>query len=423
MVLDRSKAPEFNVPEDFELLPPLELKLSNGAKFFYIPTPGLEAVKIDVLCRGQRASLPLEQTLVSSFTLQMLQEGSKTKTASDIAEFYDFYASEVHPILTFSQEGLGLLSTKKHLNIVLQEFISLFTEATFPQDMLEKRQSQRKLSIKLEKEKTASRASQVFRKCLFGAHHPYGVEIKESHVESISRDHLVSYYNTMLWQDLEIFVTGDFDSEELDTISKLLGELPNRRAVEPVLLPGVNSLSAVTEPRDKSVQSSIRIGNWSIPQNHPDFVALSVFNTILGGYFGSRLVKNIREDKGHTYGIFSSLAEIGDSHYWVIAADVQKEFYLNVIEEIYHEIRILTEDGIKSDELEVVRNYLIGQMLKQFSTSFDLIDRFKAVHHSGMNFDYYAQKLAFLKEFTSEDIKEVGKKYFSNPPFIEVVVG
>lgn len=423
MILDRSKAPEFNVPEDFELLPPSEYKLSNGAKFFYIPTPGLNAVKIDVLCKGQRASLALNQTLVSSFTLQMLQEGTNQKDAGEIAEFFDFYASEVHPLLTYSHEGIGILSTKKYLFTVLEVFISLFTEATFPQDMLEKRQSQRKLSIKLEKERTASRANQVFRKCLFGANHPYGVEIEESHVDSVKRDQLISYYETMLWQDMEIFVTGNFDSTELENLCKQFGGLPNRTASQSILLPGVNTLLAVTEPREKAVQSSILIGSWSIPKIHPDFIALTVFNTILGGYFGSRLIKNIREDKGHTYGIYSSLAEIGDLNYWVIAADVQKAFYLEVVKEIYHEIQVLTEIKINTDELEVVRNYLIGQMLNQFSTSFDLIDRFQAVHHSGMDFEYYAQKLEYLKKFSAEDIIAVGQKYFSKPPFIEVIVG
>ncbi|PZX47490.1 M16 family metallopeptidase [Algoriphagus chordae] len=423
MILDRSKAPEFKVPEDFELLPPSEYTLSNGAKFFYVPTPGLAAVKIDLLCKGQRTSLPLDQTLVSSFTLQMLQEGTKTKDAGEIAEFFDFYASEVHPILTHSHEGLGLLSTKKHLDRVLEVFISLFTEATFPEKMLEKRKSQRKLSIRLEKEKTASRANQVFRKCLFGANHPYGIEIEEAHVDSISRGQLISYYETMLWQDLEIFVTGNFDPVELENLRLLLGQLPNRSVSESVLLPGINTLLAVTEPKETSVQSSIRIGGWSIPKTHPDFIALSVFNTILGGYFGSRLIKNIREDKGHTYGIYSSLAEIGDSNYWIIAADVQKEFYPEVIKEIYHEIDLLCQVKIDADELEVVRNYLIGQMLKQFSTSFDLIDRFQAVHHSGMDLSYFTQKLAYLKEFTAEDMLIVGQKYFSKPPYIEVVVG
>ncbi|PZX59254.1 putative Zn-dependent peptidase [Algoriphagus ratkowskyi] len=423
MFLDRSKAPEFKVPEDFELLPPSEFKLSNGAKFFFIPTPGLDAVKIDIICKGQRASLPLELSLIPSFTLQMLQEGTKLKNAGEIAEFFDFYASEVHPILTFAHEGLGLLTTRKHLSTVLDIFISLFTEATFPQDMLEKRHSQRKLSIQLERERTASRASQIFSKCLFGAFHPYGVEITEEHVDAAVREPLVSYYESMLWQHLEIFVTGNLDSTEVDKLCILFGQLPNRQVSESILLPGINTLLAVTEPKEKSVQSSIRIGNWSIPKTHPDFIGLTVFNTLLGGYFGSRLVKNIREDKGHTYGIHSTLAEIGDSNYWVIAADVQKAFYPEVIKEIYHEIKILTEVKIDGDELEVLRNYLIGQMLKQFSTSFDLIDRFKAVHHSGMDFGYFTEKLAYLKRFTSEDIRSIGQKYFSKPPFIEVIVG
>src|SRR5690606_29396310 len=135
MILDRSKAPEFNVPEDFELLPPTEFQLSNGAKFFHIPTPGLDAVKIDVIGKGQRALLPLDQTLVSSFSLQMLQEGTKQKNAEEIAEFFDFYASEINSIYTYSHEGIGLLSTKKHLFTVLDLFISLFTEATFPLEM------------------------------------------------------------------------------------------------------------------------------------------------------------------------------------------------------------------------------------------------------------------------------------------------
>ncbi|MEP4375850.1 MAG: insulinase family protein, partial [Algoriphagus sp.] len=366
---------------------------------------------------------PLDHTLVPSFTLQMLQEGTTQKSAGEIAEFFDFYASEVHPILTFAHEGLGLLSTKKHLHNVLEEFLSLFTTATFPEEMLEKRKSQRRLTLQLERERTSSRASKIFSKCLFGANHPYGIEAEEIHVDQIQRELLVSYYETMLWQDLEIFITGNFTPDELDGLILDFEKLPNRPIAEPTLLPAVNTLLAVTEPRANSVQSSIRIGSWSIPKNHPDFIGLTVFNTILGGYFGSRLIKNIREDKGHTYGIYSSLAEIGDANYWVIAADVKKAFYPEVIQEIYHEIKLLTEVALDADELEVVRNYLIGQMLKQFSTSFDLIDRFKAVHHSGMNFDYFTQKLSYLKKFNAEDILDIGQKYFSKPPFIEVVVG
>ncbi|MCE7053310.1 insulinase family protein [Algoriphagus sp. AGSA1] len=423
MILDRSKAPEFKIPEDFELLPPLERTLSNGSKFFYIPTPGLNAVKIEVMGKGRRTSLPLVQTLVPMFTLQMLHEGTKQKTARELAEFFDFYATQVYSNPSFSHEGLGLLSTKKHIFTVLDVFLSMFSEATFPPEMLEKRKSLMKLSIQVEHEKTASRANQVFKKCLFGATHPYGVIVQETHVDAVSRDLLLDYYNHMLWQDLEVFVVGDFDSQELDRLLSLFGQLPNRIPTDSVLLPNIDTLLAVKEPKEKSVQSSVRIGHCSVSKKHEDFIPLTVFNTILGGYFGSRLIKNIREDKGHTYGIYSALAEVIDSNYWVIAADVQKAYYPEVIKEIYHEIRLLTEEEISSDELEVVRNYLIGKMLMQFSTPFDLLDGFQAVHRSGLALDYYSQKLAYLKTFSAEDILTIGRKYFSNPPFIEVVVG
>jgi predicted Zn-dependent peptidase len=423
MTLDRSKAPEYKVPEDFELTPPYERILSNGAKFFFIPTPGLDAFKIEILGKGNRSSLPLEQTLVPSFTMQLLQEGTTDMTGEEIADFFDFYASEAHPILTYGHEGIGLLSTKKHFLTVLPVFSSLFTEAVFPEEILVKRKSQRKLSIKLEKEKTASRASQLFRTCLFGDSHPYGVQVEESHVETITGELIRFYYENMLWQNIEIFVTADFSQSELDELQLQLGLLPNRIASEDVLLPDYHSLDRMVETKPNAVQSSINIGRFSIPKNHPDFIGLSVFNTILGGYFGSRLIKNIREDKGHTYGIYSSMAEIGDSSYWVVSADVQKEFCEEVLKEIYHEITLLASTGIDEDELEVVRNYMIGQMLKQFSSSFDLMDKYRAVHDSNMDFDFYSRKLNFLKMFTSQDIVEIGQKYFTPKKFVEVVVG
>lgn len=423
MTLDRSKAPDFRIPEDFELFPPSEFSLKNGAKLFFIPTKNLAAVKIDVIGKGNRASLPLDETLIPSFTLQLLQEGTTAKTSEELANFFDFHASEVSPMLTYSHEGLSLLTTKKHFTEVMPVFLTLFTDAIFPQEYLEKKQSQRKLSIRLEKEKTASKASQLFRNALFGSSHPYGLETEEMHVDIVTKAKLKSYYENLLFQDVEVFVSGDFEEKELENLREILGDLPNRKRVKEPILPAAQTILRVIESRDNAVQSSIRIGNWSISKTDPDFFSLSVFNTILGGYFGSRLIKNIREDKGHTYGISSSLAEIGDANYWVIGADVQKSFYKEVIDEIYLEIEKLVSEPINEDELEVVRNYLIGQMLSKFSSSFDLMDRFRSVHHSGLDFNFYTQKLAFLKSFTAEDVLEIGKKYFTRRPFIEVVVG
>ncbi|OOG68634.1 pitrilysin family protein [Algoriphagus sp. A40] len=423
MHLDRSKAPEFIIPADFELSPPEIRKLTSDRTLYFISTPNLDAVKLEVLGKSQRLALPLEKSLVPSFTLQMLTEGTHGLTETEISEFLDFHATELHPLVSYSHEGLSLLTTKKHFFEVLPLFSSLFDLAVFPIESFEKKKSQRKLSIRLEREKSASRASSQFRKALFGENHPYGLEITEAHVDQLDRKDLLDYYQNQLWTGTEFFLCGNLNSWELDRIVELLNGLPFLKEKNSFGLPSPSPKPKITEDRPGALQSSIRIGNWSIGKNHPDFFALSVFNTILGGYFGSRLIKNIREDKGHTYGIYSSLAEIGDFNYWVIGADVQKAHQAEVLAEIYKEISLLATDRVTSQELEVVRNYLIGQMVSKFSSSFELMDRFRAVHHSGLDFEFYRKKLAYLRTFTADDILQIGQKYFSNPPFTEVVIG
>lgn len=421
--LDRSHAPEFRVPEDFSLTQPEKFTLASGASLFWIPTPNLDAIKIEITGKGQRTALPLSQTLLPSFTLQMLMEGTKSKSSDEIASLLDFHASEISPISTFSHEGLSLLSTRIQLFHILPLLLEIILEPTFPEDILAKKKSQRKLSIQLEKEKTASLAGQLFRQNLFGTHHPYGVDIDLQHVDEITPEQLEFYAKNMLWQETEIFVTGNFSPAEWELVKESLAQIPVRRYSQSVALPTMTSNTQTHVTRENAVQSSLRLGKLSIPKNHPDFIALSVFNTLLGGYFGSRLIKNIREDKGHTYGIYSTLAEIGESNYWVVAADVQKDFTQEVIREIRIEIKKLCSEEVTDDELEILRNYQIGQMLAQFSSTFDLMDRFRAVHYAGLDLDFYQCKLDFLKTFTAEDILRIGQKYFKDQELIEVIVG
>jgi len=423
MGLNRSLPPEFIIPSEFSLNPPQKLVLNTGLPVYFFPTPGTEAFKLEVIGKSGRNILPQEQVLVPSFTLQMLQEGTFEHSEQEFSELLDFHASEIHPISSFSHEGLGLLSTRKHLQHVIPLFISLFSLATFPEQNLEKRKSQRKLSLKMEREKTSSRSSQLFRKALFGAEHPFGQEISDSQVDIITPELLRTYYKNQLWKNCEIFISGDFNENQLLNICRLLEKIPSKPYTEQEIEFSLNTTFKIHEDREDAVQSSIRIGSWSVPKSHPDFLALSVANTFLGGYFGSRLVKNIREDKGYTYGISSSLAEIGEFNYWVIGADVKKSFKSEVEIEIYKELRNMGTELIKEEELQIVRNYLIGQMFTRFSSSFDLMDRFRAVHYSGLDFSFYLQKMEFLKKFTASEILEVGEKYFSSPSLIEVSVG
>ena len=423
MSLDRSKAPSFSLPSKFSLPAPQQLLLKGGRTLYFFSTPGIDAIKLEVIGKSGRTLLPLTHALVPSFTLQMLQEGTSRATSQALAEFFDFHAAEVHPYLSYSQEGMSLLSIKKHLLTLLPTFISLFSEASFPVENLEKRKSQRRLSLKLDQEKSASRASQLFKTSLFGSEHPIGQEITEAHIDIISPALLQEYYQQHLWKDCEVFLCGDFSAEELRVLITQLNQLPLKdepqRLVETVPMP----TPLPNEDRADAMQSSVRVGSWSIPKTHADYPALAVFNTLLGGFFGSRLVKNIREDKGHTYGISSSLVEVRGHAYWVVAADVKKVYLGEVLDEISKEIKQLCTVPVETDELEVLRNYLIGQLFTKFSSPFDLSDQFKVVHFSGLDFSFYESRLDFLKKFTAEDLLSIGKRYYSDPPLVEISVG
>ncbi|MDN3202849.1 M16 family metallopeptidase [Algoriphagus sediminis] len=423
MILDRSKAPKFQVPHDFDLGKPVVYELSNGAKVYFFQTPGIDAVKLETVGISGRRGLPLQEQLVPRLCLDSLLDGTKTFDIDQISEKLDFYATEITAISSFTHEGLRLLSTRKQFWSILPLYLTLFEEATFPQKYFDNRKKQKALAIKIELEKTSSRANTRFREALFGANDPFGYENKAENVESINVEKLKDYYETKLWTDIEIFLAGNFSEAEIEKLFTLLGKIPNRekkseepltQKVHPYFLDQVN---------ENAVQVSLRMGAPSIPMKHPDYLALSVFNTFLGGYFGSRLIKNIREDKGHTYGIYSSLQVIGNLDYVLIGAEIQKGFKEEVIKEIEAEILKLCEIPIPEEELNSVRNYSIGKMLSQFSNSFDLLDRFKIVHRQGLGMNFYEMKLHYLKNFEADEILRIGKKYFSEKMPIRITIG
>ena len=423
MSLDRSKAPQFSLPTEFALPAPQQFQLGTGSSVFYFPTPGIEAVKLEVIGTSSRSVLPNSQALIPSFTLQMLQEGTTQSTAQQLAEFFDYHGAEVYPTLSYTQEGLSLLCIKKYLPTILPIFISLFSEALFPEENLAKRKSQRALSLKLDQEKPSSRAGQLFKKGLFGPEHPFGQEITEAHISEITPALLQAYYQDHLWKDCSLFLSGDFKTQELEQLLATMEQLPLKQGAKKQALPTPAATAFLLEDREDAVQSSIRLGAWSIPKSHADYPALAVFNTLLGGYFGSRLVKNIREDKGHTYGIHSSLVEWDQYAYWVIAADVKKAHQEEVFAEIDKEIQILRTVLASPEEIEILRNYLIGQLFTKFSSPFDLIDQFKGVYYAGLDFSFYEKRFDYLKKFTAADLLSIGNRYFSSSDRVQVRVG
>ncbi|WP_162343077.1 M16 family metallopeptidase [Cyclobacterium salsum] len=423
MSIDRSQAPPFQIPDQINLTPPECRHLIGGTRLYYIPSPTIAAVKLEVIFPVHFQEKKAFNPLVPFFMLHMLSEGTKNLPSEALDDFFDFHGSEVEVISGYERQGLSLLTTKKHLAKVLPVFRSLFTEAVFPEKNLKKRKSQKKLSISIQNEQTSSRANQLIRSGLFGEQHPFGFQATEADVDAISREQLVSYYQTEFLTQPHLFVTGHLSEAELSLLENYFEDLPliSGKNTSPPLASPTTGRQA--EAKANALQSSIRIGKWMVPLTHPDYLPLSLFNTVLGGYFGSRLIRNIREEKGYTYGINSFLGNLNGGSYWMVAADVKGGYGDEVIREVYKEIQRLITDPIPGEELEKIKNYLAGNLLAKFSSPFDLMSHFQHVYFEGLDFSFYARKLAFIKDFDGTQLQEMGENYFSPESMQEVIVG
>ncbi len=423
MILDRSQAPPFNVPEKINIIPPIERRLRNGIPLYFIPSPEIEAIKIEMIFPIDHNIVPIDKTLVPFFMLHMLLEGTKTMRSEELDDFFDFHASEVEIMSGYESHGLGLLTTRKHFKSVLPVFRSLFTEAVFPEKELNKRKSQKKLSIAIQKEQTASRGNQLVRKMLFGEGHPFGYNVEEADIETIEKPDLLNFYQNHFLISPEIFVTGLLDEEALSEIEKDFNDLPYDTSLSQVKVFNTRVEKRISEIKPEALQSSIRLGKVLNKKPHPDNHGLVVFNTFLGGYFGSRLIKNIREEKGYTYGINSFMGSLKSNEYWMVLADVKAGFAESVFDEIYREIGRLSSELIPDDELEIVRNFMIGHLLAKFSSPFDLMNHFKKVHFHGMDYGFYQDQLQYIKNFDKREMVEIGEKYFQRDSIKEILVG
>lgn len=197
-----------------------------------------------------------------------------------------------------------------------------------------------------------------------------------------------------------------------------------------------NSIADITQPdfieseqlfnyieKSDALQSAIRLGTKLINRTHPDFPALQVVNTILGGYFGSRLMANIREDKGYTYGIGSGMSSMKYSGAIFIATEVGADVTRLAMTEIEKEIRILKTELVSDEELSLVKNYMLGSLLGSLENVFSHADKFKNVYLSGLDFEYYDRYTEVIRNITAKDVLTLADQYLSFDQFYKVIVG
>ncbi len=421
--LDRTIAPDINPIDRFHLPKVETVSFSNGNTLHKFALGTQPVVRIEwIFNTGSRAENKIG---TSFFTTKMLAEGTAALSAPQIQEFLAQYGAFLELNPGNERINITLFCLEKHLPVLVPFIKNLLTESTFPEAQLTKMKQQQIQGIQVNLEKTAYLAGVAFREMLFNNNHPYGKHLDIKTIEALEQSDLTSFFNNeLLNRNCDIILTGGFSKESVELIQKEFGTASLHKANEKPAMPALTKAGReIIIEKEGSVQSSIRYGRMLFNHSHSDYFDTYILNEILGGYFGSRLMQNIREDKGYTYGIHASIVTLQEGGYFVIGTDVKREFTKNTIEEIEKELQILIDTPVSDLELETVKSYMLGSFVGDIQTPFSIADKYKTIFFNGLGYDYYDRFFARIQSITANDIQIVAKKYFAPAEMSYVVAG
>lgn len=414
--------PDFHAIEELTLIRPQEIVLENGCKIFSFNSGGQDLVRLEWIFNnlGFNPASPLSNSTVNT----LLTEGTSTRTAAQIAGEIDFYGSFLQVECTADQSQVTLYTLNKHLAATLPIVKNILTDSVFPDRELETyiRNQQQKLQVYLQKNDVLGR--RAFNQALYkGTIYGYAPEA-EDYVHIKKADLQLHFQQQYQPANCTLVVAGKVDESVLSLISDTFEDWQNTvtaNFTQPEVAVAKGELLLIEKP--DALQSAIRLGFSTINRTHPDFPGLQVLNTVLGGYFGSRLMANVREDKGYTYGIGSAVASMKKTGTFFIATEVGVDVCREALQEIEKEINLLKTALVPHEELALVRNYMLGSLLGSLENVFSHADKFKNLYFSNMGYDYYSLYTKTVQNITSAELKNLANQYFNFDQFVKVIVG
>lgn len=423
-ILDRSITPSFQTINEVFIPAVRNETLSNGLPLHIINVGEQPIFKLELIFNA--GNWFEAGRGVSFFTSKMLNEGTSSHNSGSISQFFDQYGAFTEFTHTVDRASFVLYGLSKHLEHLLPMVQEILLDSVFPQKELDTIKKIQQQTIQVNQEKTSYLANQQMRNTLFDESHPYGAGLTQEVIEGITRENLISYYQSH-WQHqpFRVFLSGKITDTEIALVDRILGHIPISDTT--VSMPNHNLFPQGSSPilieKENALQSSIRLGKQLFTRSHPDYYTMLIVNEILGGYFGSRLMKNIREEKGLTYGIGSNVVPFSKEGYFIIGTDVKKEFTQLTIDEIMKEIELLRTELVSEEELTTVRNYMSGSFAGSLNTPFEIADRYKVIMSEQLPLDFYQRYFQHIQQITSEDILEAAQKHLDPQTLVEVVVG
>ena len=423
--INRKMGPASRRPEVLHFPNVEKTQLNNGAQLYLIPGGTQEIVHLEIVFPAGKWHQAKPE--VASATAHLLMDGTATQSRRKIAEFIDGIGGHLKTRSGTDQGKLLFSGLKKELEAALQLMREILTAPSFPEAELQKYLRRSVQELKMLETQREWLASRKFSEMLYGLEHPYGLSEDAEQIKMVTRNQVVDFYQSQYQMSQAImYAAGRVDQKTVELINKYLGDILSES------VGALNNPSFLILPQaekkafievEGASQCSIILGKRVPTLQQEDSAGLFVLNALLGGFFGSRLMQRLREEQGYTYNIYSMITDLEKDSYLYISTEVGAEVAEDSLKEIYKAIERLQEELMAPAELNLLINYLLGDLMVSMDGPFNQLRQLEDFISCGVKADYFDNFAATIRDMNAQQLQDLARKYLQPDSMYEVLAG
>lgn len=423
---DRSKEPSISLLKDITFSPIIPIVMPNGIEVYCNNQCDKDVTRLDFMFLSGKWDQTAPLSAIFSNTL--LKEGTSGYSSAEIAEKLDYYGAWIQPSVTQHNSYLTVYSLNKHFAEVIPVVEEMLKSPSFPEKEFEIHKNRQREQYMVEMNKVQILALHASLEQLYGAEHPYGTHATLETFDQVILEQIKDYYRRAYKSsNCKILITGKVTPEILKQVEERFGARAWQQSdlefpVKETFAKPSSDKTIFIEKNDTQ-QCAIRIASPTINRDNPDYNGFRVLNTIFGGYFGSRLMENIREEKGYTYGIGSSTSANKYGAHFVISTQTANIYREAVVKEIFSEMHRLRNEKVGAEELMTVKSYLMGEMARMFDGPFAQADAQISLIANNLPDDYYKKQIDTISSVTADELQLLANKYLNEEQFYIAIAG
>jgi len=407
-MLNRTIQPDLQPIDKIDFVKPIIYDITPEVKLFFMKDVTNETTRFDLYFDAGNIRSPKG---IPTFVNGLLLSGTNDKSSTQINNEIDALGGFMESGLSAENAVVSMYCLRENVLPILHILTDSIDKVAFLETEVTELLADKKQAFHTNMEKVSYLCQREFQQRLFHSSEIYSTVATEDFYENVSTQGLKKFFQEYYQKGLtKVVVVGNLEQDVIDEIIDTVGKWA-KTGVSIFEKDIQNLPGQIHVDKENAVQTAIRVGRILFNKNHPDYNDFLVLNTILGDYFGSRLMANIREDKGYTYGIGSMVAEYNHLGYFMIATEVGKDVKEATLTEIQFEIDRLKTELVTNEELDLIKNYLLGQLLKSADGPYSMMDLYLSAEAQGLDFDFYNKAIEDLNAVTPERLQELAVKY------------